>query len=95
MLLCSLLSSYNTFRVIIQYSRDTLKIDEVYDALFSKEKMKELISSLEKERLFWLKEDCKNEIMVGENNGGSKSRNHNVSCNYCKKPGHIFLDAGS
>ena len=39
-LLCSLPSLYTTFRDTILYSRDTLTLDEVYDALYSKEKMK-------------------------------------------------------
>ena len=39
-LLCSLPSSYITFRDTILYSRDTFTLDEVYDALYSKEKMK-------------------------------------------------------
>ena len=42
-LLCSLPASYATFRDTILYSRDTLTLDEVYDALFSKEKMKQLV----------------------------------------------------
>ena len=40
MLLCSLPNSYATFRDTILYSRDTLTLNEVYEALFSKEKMK-------------------------------------------------------
>ena len=43
MLLCSLPNSYATFRDTILYSRDTLTLNEVYEALFSKEKMKQLI----------------------------------------------------
>ena len=39
-LLCLLPSSYMTFRDTILYSRDTLTLDEVSDALLSKEKMK-------------------------------------------------------
>lgn len=42
-LLCSLPPSYMHFRDIILYSRDTLIIYEVYDALYSKEKMKHLV----------------------------------------------------
>ena len=43
MLLCSLPVSYFTFRDTILYSRETLTLNEVYEALFSKEKMKQLI----------------------------------------------------
>ena len=42
-LLCLLPSSYSTFRDTILYSCDTLTLDEVYNALFSKEKIKQLV----------------------------------------------------
>ena len=42
MLLCSLPNLYATFRDTILYSRDTLTLNEVYESLFSKEKMKQL-----------------------------------------------------
>ena len=42
-LLCSLPTSFATFRDTILYSRDSLTLDEVYDALFSKEKMDKLM----------------------------------------------------
>ena len=42
-LLCSLLSSYATFRYTILYSRETLTLEKVFYALFSKEKMKQLV----------------------------------------------------
>ena len=41
MLLRSLPNSYVTFRDLILYSRDTVTLNEVYEALFSKEKMKQ------------------------------------------------------
>ncbi|XP_022871175.1 uncharacterized protein LOC111390369 [Olea europaea var. sylvestris] len=44
-LLCSLPGSYASFRDTILYSRDILTIDDVYDALHSKEKMKHLIGA--------------------------------------------------
>ena len=43
MLLCSLPNSYVTFKDLILYSRGSLTLNEVYEALFSKEKMKQLI----------------------------------------------------
>ena len=46
-LLYSFPVSYVTFRDTILYSRDTLTLNEVYEALFSKEKMKQLIAGLE------------------------------------------------
>ena len=42
-MLCSLPNSYETFRDTILYSCDTLTLNEVYETLFSKEKMKQLI----------------------------------------------------
>ncbi|XP_022897803.1 uncharacterized protein LOC111411510 [Olea europaea var. sylvestris] len=39
-LLCSLPGSYATFWDTILYSQDTLTIDDVYDGLYSKEKLK-------------------------------------------------------
>ena len=42
-LLCSLPSLYTTFRDTILYSHDTLTLEEVFDALYSKEKMKKLV----------------------------------------------------
>ena len=43
MLLCSLPNFYVPFSNTILYSRDTLTLNEVYEALFSNEKMKQLI----------------------------------------------------
>lgn len=42
-LLYSFPSTYMTFREIILYSSDTLTIDEVYDTLLLKKKMKHLV----------------------------------------------------
>lgn len=44
-LLCSLFASYMSFKSTILYSRNTLIIEKVYDALSSNEKMKHLIRS--------------------------------------------------
>jgi hypothetical protein len=44
-LLCSLPSSFANFRDTILYSRDTLTVNEVYEALQAKEKMKQMVSS--------------------------------------------------
>ena len=42
-LMCSLPILYTTFRDMILYCRDILTLNEVYEALFSKEKIKQLI----------------------------------------------------
>jgi hypothetical protein len=44
-LLCSLPSSFANFRDTILYSRDTLTVNEVYEALQAKDKMKQMVSS--------------------------------------------------
>ena len=45
MLLCSLPLSYSNFRDTFLYSHDTLTVNEVYNALHAKEKMKQMVSS--------------------------------------------------
>ncbi|CAI9785482.1 unnamed protein product [Fraxinus pennsylvanica] len=45
-ILCSLPTSFSSFSDMILYSRDTITIEKVYDALFSKEKMKHLVSDV-------------------------------------------------
>ena len=44
-LLCSFLSSFTNFRDTILYSCDTLTLDKVYDALFTKKKMHLVVGS--------------------------------------------------
>lgn len=43
-MLCSLPSSYTNFRDAILYGRDTLTLNEVYETLHYKEKMKPMMS---------------------------------------------------
>ena len=89
-LLCLLPASYVTFRDTILYSRDTLTLNEVYEDLFSKEKIKQVVigPKAQEDSLF----ACGR---PQEKNSGeeqrkmSKSRNFNKFCNYCKKKGHI------
>jgi hypothetical protein len=45
LLLCSLPASYNNFRDIILYSHDELTVAKVYEALTTKEKMREMVNS--------------------------------------------------
>ena len=44
-LFSSLLGSYANFRDTIQYSHDTLTMNDVYEALQAKEQMKQMVSS--------------------------------------------------
>lgn len=83
-LLCSLPISLSSFRDTILYGRDTLTIEEVYDALFSKEKMKHLVF-----------EARDGEGLVahgGSRRGKSKLKSSNQICNYCKKNEHLKKD---
>lgn len=98
-LLCSLPSSYSNFRDTILYSRDTLTLNEVYEALHAKEKMKQMVSgegsSSQAEGLSVRgrsKEKDSGNGSRGKNSNGhrgrSKSRGKYKSCKYCKKSGH-------
>ena len=90
MLLCSLPNSYATFRDTILYSRDTLTLNEVYEALFSKEKMKQLIVGSKVHGDILFVRGRPQEKSFGEEwRKRSKSMNFNKICNYYKKKGHI------
>ncbi|KAG8503825.1 hypothetical protein CXB51_001964 [Gossypium anomalum] len=100
-LLCSLPSSYSTFRDTILYSRESLTVDEVYDSLTSYDKRKHLV----------VKPDSQGEGLIirgrqdqntdddrgrtqernprGKSMGRSKSSNKGKTCNFYKKKGHI------
>ncbi|CAI9765006.1 unnamed protein product [Fraxinus pennsylvanica] len=83
-LLCLLPTSFSSLRDTILYSHDTFTIEEVYDALYSKEKMKHLVS-----------EAIDGKGLVdrgGSRRGRSKSKFSNQICNYCKKKGHLKKD---
>ncbi|CAA3028658.1 Hypothetical predicted protein [Olea europaea subsp. europaea] len=78
-LLCSLPSSFSSFHDTILYSRDTLTIEEVYDALFSKEKMELLVGDPTSRG---------RDILIAHGDrwrGRSKVRYINVYCYYCKR----------
>nr|ABA91380.1 retrotransposon protein, putative, Ty1-copia subclass [Oryza sativa Japonica Group] len=98
-LLCSLPSSYANFRDTILYSRDTLTLKEVYDALHTKEKMKKMVpsegSNSQAEGLVvrgrQQKKNTKNQSRDKSSSsyrGRSKSRGRYKSCKYCKRDGH-------
>ena len=90
MLLCSLPNSHGTFKDTILYSRDTLTINEVYEALFSKDKIMQLIVGPEAhgDSLF-VRGRLQEKNSGEEQRKRSKSKNSNKICNYCKKNGHI------
>ena len=83
--LCSLLLSYATFRDTILYSRDILTLNEVYQALFSKEKLKQLIVGPEAQRDSLFLHDRSQEKNSSKKYWKrSKSKNSNKIFNYCK-----------
>jgi hypothetical protein len=100
MLLCSLPSFYTNFRDTILYSRDTLTLNEVYEALHSKEKMKLMVSgdgssSSQAEGLSVrgrTNEKGSSNGNRGKSKNGyrgrSQSRGKKKYCRYCKKEGH-------
>ena len=98
-LLCSLPSSYANFRDTILYSRDTLTLKEVYDALHVKEKMKKMVpsegSNSQAEGLVVRgRQHEKNtnnksrDKSSSSYRGRSKSRGRYKSCKYYKRDGH-------
>lgn len=97
-LLYSLPISYSNFRDTILYSRDTLTLQDVYDALHAKEKMKNMVSTggssspAESLTVRGRPTDKKsNADFKGKNSNNSRGRSKSRSrkyCRYCKKDGH-------
>ena len=84
-LLFSLTTSYLNFRDTILYNQETLTLDEVYDALFSKEKIKHLVIRFEAQ--------VEGLVVRGrthkKNFGGAVG---DKTYNYCNKKGHIIYE---
>ncbi|KAL5763988.1 hypothetical protein ACOSP7_016342 [Xanthoceras sorbifolium] len=94
MLLRSLPPSYKHFRDTLIYSRQTLKLEDVKAALFSKELIdKELGTSRNDSPAEGLlvrgRTPDKSSSSNQRSRSRSKSRHGNLTCNYCKKKGHI------
>ncbi|KAL5740548.1 hypothetical protein ACOSQ2_029728 [Xanthoceras sorbifolium] len=94
MLLRSLPPSYKHFRDTLIYSRQTLKLEDVKAALFSKELIdKELGTSRNDSPAEGLlvrgRTPDKSSSSNQRSRSRSKSRHRNLTCNYCKKKGHI------
>ena len=84
-LLCSLPPSYSNFKDPILYSCETLTLDEIYDALFSKEKIKHLM----------VRSEAQAEGLVVKGRTHKKDFGGVVgdkTCNYYKKKGHIISE---
>ncbi|KAG8481615.1 hypothetical protein CXB51_026469 [Gossypium anomalum] len=78
-LLCSLPSSYSTFRDMILYSRESLTVDEVYESLTSRQDQ-----NADNGRGRTQEQNPRS-----KSKGRSKSLNRGKTCNFCKKKGHI------
>jgi hypothetical protein len=102
LLLCSLPSSFASFRDTILLSRDELTISEIYEALQSREKMKDMVhsdgSSSKGDALQVRGRSEQRSSNEGndhyksqESRGRSKSRPSKKFCKYCKKKTH-FID---
>jgi hypothetical protein len=101
LLLCSLPSSFASFRDTILLSRDELTISDVYEALQSREKMKGMVhsdgSSSKGDALQVrgrIEQRSSNEsndrFKSQESRGRSKSRPPKKFCKYCKKKTHFI-----
>ena len=93
-LLCSMPSSYSTFRDTILYNHDTLTLEEVYESLCLKETIKQLVNGYEAENEGLVSRGRFQERGYGNNDKGrSKSKTKNKYCKYCKKKkGHVIDD---
>lgn len=85
-LLCSLPSSYMTFRDTSFYSYDTLIIDKVYDTLISKEKMKHLVIGLKSHAEGLVIRGKNQDMNLGGNmRDGSKFKHREKVFFFCKR----------
>ena len=78
-LLYSLLASYENFVDTIMYGRDGISINDVKDALLSKE-LKRLTSSSGGDRV---------EFGLTVSMGKRMGKNHGLRCYHCKEIGHV------
>lgn len=87
-LLCSLPPSYITLMDTILYSHDTLTLEDVYDACYSKNKMKDIVSGLEVQKEGFIIRGRRHEKNLDGNSRGrlkSSNSSNDHTCNYCKK----------
>jgi hypothetical protein len=96
LLLCSLPSSFASFRDTILLSRDELTVSDVYESLQSREKMKGMVHSYgpsSKGDTLQVRgrpeqrssNDDNDRFKSQESTGRSKSRPHKKFCKYCRK----------
>ena len=83
--MCLLPPSYSNFKDTILYSCETLTLDEVYDVLFSKEKMKHLVVRYESQANGFVFQGRTRKKNFGAIVGDKTS-------NYCKKNGNIIFE---
>jgi 5'-3' exoribonuclease 2 len=83
-LLCSLSSSYSSFRERFLYEKDTVTVNDIKSALNSKNLVDRSVTGSVNER--------SGEALVVKGAGSSKSKNRDKTCFYCKRKGHIKED---
>jgi hypothetical protein len=98
-LLCSLPPSYKHLREIILYGRETISIEDVKQSLLSKDMIDNNLvgssstaNSNQNDALFARGRPKERESNSGHQKSRSKSRHKNLTCNFCKKKGHIKTD---
>ena len=101
-LLCSLPQSYKHLREIILYGRETISIEDVKQSLLSKDMIdnnligsSSTLNSNQNDALFARGRPKERDSSNGQQRSRSKSRHKNLTCNYCKKKGHIKTDCYS
>ena len=91
LLLCSLSSSYKSFREVIIYGdKSIIKVNEVKEHLLNKDKIDTQLTCESHH-------DDSGQVHYSwekSNNGSStgNSKHKNLTCNYCHKKGHIRAD---
>ena len=87
-LLYSLPPSYKSFRDTMLYGKENISLEEVCSSLLTRDKMDTLHHEENGEGLYTRGRPTDR----GSSRARSKSKHRNLTCNYCKKPGHIKKD---
>jgi len=95
LLLCSLPTSYKSLRDMMVYGREKISLEDVKGNQQAKLLLDNKITSVDKRSqgvgLLAERERSRDKTPM-ENRSRSKSKHNNLTCNYCKKKGHIKTD---
>lgn len=94
-LLCSLPNSYKVFKETILHSRDSLTFDDVKNNLLIKSDIdldSTKAGSSHQDVGLFVERGRQKEKSHHINKSRSRSKHRNLTCNYCKKMGHIKAD---